>query len=361
MFRRGTVPAPGQPTDYQVQWWTRRGFFGSYAVLYKTHNPGEALSWESGLGPAAVDTAKLRSTDQDRPDGLPLPVLINGAITISVSKRSEAMPFCWRNAEADELYFIDQGRCRFDTEFGRIEAGPGDLVFFPRNVVYRTVPLSADTRHLIVETKPMMESAEAYHRQHGEAAHGLNMSVIEVPEPWEDTHPSQARYEVRTKVAGQVLTAVFDFDPVGVTVGWAGDPIVFKLSAWDVPCANLPSTPPTAAVFMTDDKEAMITVHTPLRGPGGSGGPPAHTNDYDEVWFLHSPEHGDDSRVGLLRWDPQGATQPGGRPAPKPGAPAPAAGTRKLNFNVDVKTRLHFTSEVREFVVEERAPAVAMA
>ncbi len=61
----------------------------------------------------------------------------------------------------------------------------------------------------------MMESAEAYHRQHGEAAHGLNMSVIEVPEPWENSQPSQTQYEVRTKVGGQVLTAVFDFDPLG--------------------------------------------------------------------------------------------------------------------------------------------------
>ena len=44
--------------------------------------------------------------------------------------------------------------------------------------------------------------------------------------------------------------------------GWAGDPIVFKLSGWDVPCASLPSTPPTAAVFMTEGSEAVVTVHT---------------------------------------------------------------------------------------------------
>ena len=41
-------------------------------------------------------------------------------------------------------------------------------------------------------------------------------------------------------------------------------------------------------------------------------GPPAHTNDYDEIWFLHTGGRpGREDRVGLLRWEPQGATQPG--------------------------------------------------
>src|SRR5258708_6181079 len=179
MFRRGVVPAQGEHGDFEVQWWTRRGFFGSYAVLYKSRNPGEALRWEEGLGPAAVDTANLRPSDMDAPDGLPLPVLTNGEITILVSKRTTAMPSCWRNAEADELYFSDGGRCRLETEFGRLEGQPGDLVFLPRNVVYRTIPLTLDTLHVILETRPLLESADAYHRQHGEAAHGLNMSAIE--------------------------------------------------------------------------------------------------------------------------------------------------------------------------------------
>src|SRR5712691_10653099 len=288
MFRRGRLPARGEDSELEVHSWTRRGFFGSYATIYKTHNPGNALSWETGLGPAAVDVERAQPSDAERSDGLPLPLITNGEITVSVSKRSAAMPYCWRNANADELFFIHRGRCLFETELGRLSAEPGDLVFLPRNLVYRTVPEGGEQVHLILETIPLLESAEPYHRQHGETSSGLDMSVIEVPEPWENPNPGQREYEVRTKVEGRFLSAFFDFDPVGVTVGWSGDPIVYKLSAWDVPCASLPSTPPTAAVFMTDGKEAVVTVHTPRRGPGGSGGPPAHTNDFDELWFLHS-------------------------------------------------------------------------
>src|SRR5579862_3641375 len=313
MFRKGRVPARGEQTELEVHSWTRRGFFGPYATIYKTRNPGNALRWDVGLGPCAVDLNEARPSDEDQSDGQPMPVLTNGDVTVSVSKRRAPMPYCWRNADADELYFIHHGHCRFETELGRLDAEPGDLVYLPRNIVYRAVPRAEDGLHLILETQSFLETAERYHRQHGETNSGLDMSLIEVPEPWESTSQTQTEYEVRTKVGGQTYSAYFDFDPVGVTVGWAGDPIVFKLNAWDVPCASLPSTPPTAAVFMTEGSECVVTVHTPRRGPGGAGGPPAHTNDYDELWFLHSTDGSERGALGLLRWDPQGATQPGAR------------------------------------------------
>ena len=89
---------------------TRRGFFGNYATIYKTHNPGNALHWDVGLGPAAIDVNQTRPSDGERAAGQPLPLLTNGDITVSVSKRRETAPYCWQNADADELYFIDRGR-----------------------------------------------------------------------------------------------------------------------------------------------------------------------------------------------------------------------------------------------------------
>jgi len=361
MYQRGRVPRRHEDTDLAVHSWTRRGFFGDYATIYKTRNPGNALHWDAGLGPVAIDVNKTRPSDAERADGLPLPLVTNGDITVSVSKRSETAPYCWRNADADELYFIDHGRCRFETELGRLEAGVSDMVYLPRNMVYRLVPLADDNQFLILETKPFLETAEQYHRDHGETSSGLDMSLIEVPEPWENTNPSQSTYEVRTKVGGELLSATFDFDPVGVTVGWSGDPLVFRLSAWDVPCAGLPSTPPTAAVFMTDNKEAVVTVHTPRRGPDGGGGPPAHTNDWDELWFLHSAEPGAASGpLGMLRWEPQGATQPGFKfPRRSNGSGPPPAAVPVVNFNIDVHYRLHITAEARPYVVDHSAVSLA--
>lgn len=121
------IPARGEDSEIEVRSWTRRGFFGSYATIYKTDNPGDALRWESGLGPAAVHVQQVRSSDADRPDGLPLPVITNGEITVSVSKRRATMPYCWRNTDADELFFIHRGHCLFETELGWLRGEPGDL------------------------------------------------------------------------------------------------------------------------------------------------------------------------------------------------------------------------------------------
>ena len=360
MYRKGNTPRRGDETELFTHSWTRKGFFGPYANLYKTRNPGEPIRWDKRLGPCAIDPAQTRPSDLERADGLPLPLLTSGDVTVSVSRRRERMPFCWRNVDADELYFIHRGACRFETEFGWIEADPGDMVYLPRNVVYRAIPRSENTVHLILETRSMLEPADRYHREHGETSAGLDMSLIVVPEPGETSGPGQSEYEVRLKADGEIYSVFFDYDPVGVTAGWVGDPIVFKLSGWDVPCATLPSTPPTAAVFVTDGGDCVVTVHTPSRPSNGrGGGPPAHTNDYDELWFQHTSAGEQTGRIGLLRWDPQGLTQPGFRRTSGQ-APSRPAENPVMNFNVDVRRRLHVTKEAQAYVRPEEAAVGAM-
>src|SRR5881392_3561977 len=59
-----------------------------------------------------------------------------------------------------------------------------------------------------------------------------------------------------------------------------------------------------------------VTALSPLMLVGDrDGGPSAHTNDYDELWFLQTAglswERAD--QVGKLGWEPQGDTRPGFR------------------------------------------------
>ncbi len=362
MYRKGNVPKRSEDSELIVHSWTRKGFFGSYANLYKTHNPGDPIRWDKGLGPASIGVDQCEPSDLAKADGKPMPLLSNGNITLSVSRRSAAMPYCWRNADADELFFVHRGEARFETELGLLSGEPGDFVYLPRNIVYRVVPQAQDNLYLILETRSLLETADAYHRAHGETSSGLDLSLIVVPEPGLDGHGQhQAEHEVRIKVDGDVYSAYFDYDPVGVTVGWAGDPVVFKLSAWDVPCARLPSTPPTAAVFITEEKDCVVTVHTPMAIPGRAGGPPAHSNDFDEVWFRHSTATVEGTDPSLVRWDPQGITQPGlRRPAPASNGQRREPDLRSLNLNIDVKKRLRLTKEAEDHLVDRRQTAGAM-
>ena len=177
MYRKGDVPKHREESELIVHSWTRKGFFGSYANIYKTHNPGEPIRWDTGLGPASISVDECEPSDHQRPDGKPMRLLSNGNITLAVSRRGSAMPYCWRNADADELFFVHRGEARFETELGLLSAEPGDFVYLPRNIVYRLVPQTPENLFLILETRSLLETADAYHRAHGETSQGLDLSL----------------------------------------------------------------------------------------------------------------------------------------------------------------------------------------
>jgi homogentisate 1,2-dioxygenase len=360
MFSKGNVPRRGADTDLTAHSWTRRGFFGPYATVYKTRDPGRPIRQDKALSTSLIDVQQAQPADLEHPDGLPMPLVANKEVLVSVSRRRVAMPYCWRNADGDELFFVHQGSCRFETDFGVLNSEPGDLIYLPRNVVYRVIPRSADVVHLILETQSMLEPADRYHRQHGETNYALDMSLIVLPEPEDSEYPRQAEYEVRTKVEGEVCSAFFDYDPVGVTVGWVGDPLVFKLNVWDVGCARLPGPPPVGAVFMTDSQSCVVGVRTPVPLAGDRAGPPAHTNDYDELWFLHSSGNPDRAgQLGILRLEPQGATQASRRQPGEAGASQRGPDLKTMLLNIDVKHRLKVAKDAEPYLVQSRVAAAA--
>src|SRR5262249_737400 len=127
--------------------------------------------------------------------------------------------------------------------------------------------------------------------------------------------------------------------------------------------AHLPSTPPTSAVFIADGMGCVVTVHSPMMLVGGrGGGPPAHTNDYDELWFLHSAGSSLEraGQLGKLRWEPHGDTQPRFRRRYAKGAPGGAdRQTPWLNVNIDVRHRLHVCQEAEAYTEELRRAVAA--
>jgi homogentisate 1,2-dioxygenase len=336
LVQRGTPLRGGDNHEGLIRRsYTRKGFFGTFATLTQTRDLGRPIRADRELTPQPIAVDRVVTDDLERADGLPTPLLSNGEVTIALSRRREPMPFCWRNADADELYFIHRGHCRFETEFGELLAEPGDFIYLGRNVIYRVVPLDQDNLHLIVQTHDLLEPAEQYHRAHGMTGSGLDLSQAVLPElsSPSDTPTAQAEYEVRACIEGKLYSAFFDFDPVGVTVGWVGDPVVFKLSAWKVGAAFSPFTPPTNAVFMTETRDCVVNV----RRPTGVHIPPGHSNDFDELWFLHSASEEPKvvPGIGVLRWLPQGWTH-AMFASPVPAAPDP----HYLDFNVDVRRRL---------------------
>jgi homogentisate 1,2-dioxygenase len=68
----------------------------------------------------------------------------NHDVTVSVSRRSAAMPFYYRNADGDELIFVHRGAGTIETDFGPLAFEKGDYINIPRAVTYRVVPETTD-------------------------------------------------------------------------------------------------------------------------------------------------------------------------------------------------------------------------
>jgi homogentisate 1,2-dioxygenase len=71
---------------------------------------------------------------------------------LSVSRRRAATPFIFRNTEADELHFVQEGTFRYTTDFGVLEVGPGDFVWLGRTITYEVEPTGDECLRIIVET-----------------------------------------------------------------------------------------------------------------------------------------------------------------------------------------------------------------
>src|SRR5205807_3186594 len=77
----------------------RRGFYGKSAHLYHAHPPTGWIRIEGKLRPHCFDFNKLEPPDLHDPGGTPVAALGNQDVKIFISRRTEPMPFYYRNAD----------------------------------------------------------------------------------------------------------------------------------------------------------------------------------------------------------------------------------------------------------------------
>ncbi|MBI3667264.1 MAG: hypothetical protein HY236_13740 [Acidobacteria bacterium] len=108
----------------------RRGFYGKSAHVYHTHPPTGWVRFEGKLRPHCFDRNKLEPADRHDPHGAAIPFLGNDDVKLYVSRRSEPMPFYFRNADGDELYFVHRGQRTVETDFGPLAFDYDEFIFY---------------------------------------------------------------------------------------------------------------------------------------------------------------------------------------------------------------------------------------
>lgn len=265
----------------------RKGFFGKSAHLYHTHPPTSWIRFEGKLRPHCIDCNKLKPTDQNDPNGAPIAFIGNNDVKLYVSRRSEPMPFYFRNADGDELYFIHRGEGVIETDFGPIDFSKGDYINIPRAVTYRIIPKSKDNFFLIIQGRGEFEQPDkGLLGQH--ALYDPGVIVTPDPKPILDDN---REWEVRIKVENEFSSLWYPFNPMDV-VGWKGDLTVWKINIKDIRpvMSHRAHLPPSAhSTFVTKGAIVCSFVPRPLEEEADALKVPFfHRNtDYDEFIFYH--------------------------------------------------------------------------
>jgi homogentisate 1,2-dioxygenase len=308
-LRRGTTPDRihadvGELKDDEMG---RNGFIGRQAQFYRRNDP-TAFRSRGPIRDVHVPTYDVKPTDLTDAAGDALLLFSNADARISVSRRSQPMPFYARNIDCDEVYFAHLGTGRFYTEFGTIPYRPGDYIYLPKSTTYRHVPDGEGNHLLLLEsyTELKVPSSRALGRHWP-----FDSTMVFVPEAEVLPGDGRDRHEVRLAHSGEHSWISYDHDPCDAE-GWRGDNFPFRVNIEDynVMLSDTVHLPPSVSVVMaTPDLFLINFLPRPAEGkPGTERTPWYHRNvDFDEVAFYHGGHtFGVQMPLGLLSHAPQG-------------------------------------------------------
>lgn len=346
--RVATQAHVGLPEGTFEEEYARDGFSGAYAHLYRRQRPVGWTRIEGPLRPRAFDTRRIEmASPAVLGDWIAARTLLleNDDVRISMATLGAPMPWFFRNADADELLFVHDGRGRLETDFGPLAYEPGDYLLVPRGTVYRLAPTSP-SRVLVCATRaPLGLPDRGLLGQHAL----FDPAVLRVPSPGEGTTAkpnADGEHELRILREGEITRVFYPFSPID-TIGWKGTLAPLQLNVRDIrPVTSeryhLP--PPAHATFTAGG----VVVCTFLPRPLENGDPAAvkvpffHANvDYDEVLFYHAGEFFSRAGIapGMVTLHPQGIHH-----GPQPGATERAAAatrTEEVAVMIDTRAPLH--------------------
>lgn len=293
----------GHPPQFLPHLWSRDGFDGSVCVRGVT---SPSYQFDSFLGqhvPRLLTIEGVAAADSGHGDIQPTCVaMTGGGVALSVSKFSGVRSYLWRNVDADELHFVQSGNLTYATEFGILEACPGDFVLIPRSVTYYLMNPGGSSLRLIVESPNRLELRPP-------ALFGMINMGRDVGRPQQH---GMEQFEVPRKLVIKSIDGITSFQLVNNPLGFGaillGEPPVWRLSLSSVqPATYVPDGGPPLSFINSVNRDLLIY---PLSSRPGKR-PPLHNNaDYDELTYYYDGpgEYGGISAPGTFAVVPKGIT-----------------------------------------------------
>ena len=299
----------GTESQPNVNLWSRDGFLGKNAIGLQSGYTPEYKSVDGPHAPRRVCLSELTAEDASDPWALPRTVLKSRAgVSVSFSRRRTPSPFTFRNVTGDELHFIQQGKVRFVTEFGSVDAGPGDFVCIPKAAGYRLSPLSEDLLDVLIEcpTALRFDTPAPF----GMIDFGQSLRRTEIVQPSGGDVPGD--YHLWIKAEDGVTKYVKPVDPLETIGQVGGEAPVWVLSLSEIFQLSYGGLggPPSQFLSSLDNLLMLFS----LNSRASKLRPPVHHNaDYDEIIFYVSGPgaYGGIDQPGTLTIVPKGVTHHG--------------------------------------------------
>lgn len=177
--KRHTVFRQPNGELYHEQLFGTVGFEGMSSLLYHVHPPTvvkEILGSESVAPEIAVDKNLAMFSLQGfqlEPNADFLksrtPLLVNSDCYIELAAPTASMTDCfYKNADADEVFFVHQGSGVLKTQLGNINFAYGDYLVIPRGMIYQIHFNDANNRLFIVQSFSPVYTPKRYRNWFGQ-------------------------------------------------------------------------------------------------------------------------------------------------------------------------------------------------
>jgi homogentisate 1,2-dioxygenase len=342
------------------------GFHGVSSLLYHQHPPtqikqvgeprptGVKLLKDRPLSPEHLRTLAQISTGGDYLAARQT-LLGNADVTMSICNPTEKqMTYYYKNALADEVIFVHEGRGELWSQLGIVPFEPGDYLVVPRTIIHQLHFEDGPVRLLIIESFSPVETCRRYRNHFGQLLEHSPYCERDIRPPGElIKEEGEGDYLVQVRKEGFLHQLTYAHSPFDV-VGWDGYfyPYAFSIHDFEPITGRLHQPPPVHQTFEGHNYVICSFVprlfdYHPLSIPA----PYNHSNvDSDEVLYYVAGNFMSRRGVDLasFTWHPSGIPH-----GPHPGTVEASIGkkeTHELAVMLDTFRPLYLTEAALQYI-----------
>jgi homogentisate 1,2-dioxygenase len=345
---------------YSEQLFSTEGFSDDYSLLYHIHPPTRIIKTDAAIDvqPKIAEEKMLKHRSFEgfkiKPGGEFLEsrksVLVNSDCQIVLAApTSGTQNFFYKNADADEIIFVHEGKGTVHTQYGELPFTYGDYIIIPRGTIYQIEFADDKNRLFIVESHHPIRYPKKYLSKYGQLMEHSPYCERDMREPQDlKTYNEQGDFLIKTKKRGMLYGIHYGHHPFDV-VGWDGCcyPYVFSIHDFEPITGRVHQPPPVHQTFETN---AFVVCSFVPRlfdyHPQSIPAPYNHSNiDSDEVIYYVDGDFMSRKNVtrGMITLHPAGIPH-----GPHPGAVEKSIGakeTKELAVMVDTFHPLMLTQD----------------